>query len=53
MIGGIDPNVRAYSFVAIPFPNTAKANESAPNPQCFQNTMRHSMFFLIQHCKYP
>ena len=44
-------NGRAYSFVAMPFPNTAKASESAPNPQCFQNTMRSSMLFPIQHCK--
>ena len=52
MIGGIDPNEHAYSFVAMPFPNTVKASEYAPNAQCFQNTMRPSMFFPIQHRKY-
>ena len=45
MIGGIDPNERVYSLVAIQFPTTSKASDSAPNPQCFQNTMRQSMFF--------
>ena len=50
MIGGIDPNGRAYSFVAILFPDTAKASEYAPNLKSFQNTMRPSMFFLIRHC---
>ena len=51
MIGGIDPNARAYSFVAIQFPNTAEVSESAPNSQCFQNTMRRpSIFFQIRHC---
>ena len=41
----IDANVRTYSFVAIPFPNTAEVSESAPNPQRFQNSMRPYMFF--------
>ena len=35
----------------MPFPNAAKASEYAPNVQCLQNTMRHSIFFLIQKCK--
>ena len=51
MIGGIDPNELVYSFVAIQFPSTSKASESAPNLQRFQNSMRQSMFFLFQNCK--
>ena len=47
MIGGIDPNELVYSFVAIQFPTTAKASDSAPNLQRFQNTMRQSIFFLV------
>ena len=39
------PNELVYSFVAIPFPTTVKASDSAPNLQRFQNTMRQSMSF--------
>ena len=51
MIGGIDPNELVYSFVAMLFPTTAKASDSAPNLQRFQNTMRQSMFFKFQNSK--